>query len=74
MPSRLSPLELHYRKADRIMLMVLSASASYIAAPAAIRAAIPQADVGLALLAALGISFPFNLLIGIPLYQSWITG
>lgn len=57
-----------------LILATLMASASYIAAPAAIRAAIPQADVGLALLAALGISFPFNLLLGIPLYQSWITG
>lgn len=57
-----------------LILATLMASASYIAAPAAIRAAIPQADVGLALLAALGISFPFNLLLGIPLYQSWIVG
>lgn len=57
-----------------LILATLMASASYIAAPAAIRAAIPKADIGLALLAALGISFPFNILIGIPLYQSWIVG
>lgn len=50
----------------------LMASASYIAAPAAIRAAIPQADIGLSMLAALGLTFPFNILVGIPLYQSWV--
>ncbi len=56
-----------------LVLATLMASASYIAAPAAIRAAIPQADVGLALLASLGITFPFNILVGIPLYQSVIA-
>lgn len=56
-----------------LVLAGLMASASYIAAPAAIRAAIPDADIGLALLAALGITFPLNVLIGLPLYLSWIT-
>ncbi len=56
-----------------LILTTLSASASYIAAPAAIRAAIPSANIGLALLAALGITFPINVLIGIPLYQQWLT-
>ncbi|MCB5228049.1 sodium-dependent bicarbonate transport family permease [Alishewanella sp. 16-MA] len=56
-----------------LVLATLMASASYIAAPAAIRAAIPQADIGLALLASLGITFPFNILVGIPLYQSWLA-
>lgn len=55
-----------------LVFATLMASASYIAAPAAIRAAIPQADIGLSMLAALGITFPFNILIGIPLYQNWI--
>jgi len=56
-----------------LILACLTASASYIAAPAAIRAAIPQADIGLVMLASLGITFPFNVLIGIPLYHSWIN-
>ncbi len=45
-------------------------SASYIAAPAAVRAGLPEADVGRCITAALGITFPFNLAIGIPLYAS----
>lgn len=44
------------------------ASASYIAAPAAVRIGIPYANPGLALGVALGITFPFNIVIGIPLY------
>jgi uncharacterized protein len=44
------------------------ASASYIAAPAAVRLALPQANAGLCITAALGLSFPFNLGVGIPLY------
>lgn len=55
-----------------LILACLTASASYIAAPAAIRAAIPQADIGLVMLASLGLTFPFNVLVGIPLYHSWI--
>lgn len=51
-----------------VLLAVLAASASYIAAPAALRVAVPQANTGLAIACALGISFPFNILIGIPLY------
>ena len=45
------------------------ASASYIAAPAAVRVGLPEADVGLSLGAALGMTFPFNLAIGIPLFH-----
>ena len=48
------------------ILAALTASASYIAAPAAIRAAIKEADVGLAMLAALGVTFPVNVLIHLP--------
>ncbi|GGN10610.1 sodium-dependent bicarbonate transport family permease [Shewanella putrefaciens] len=55
-----------------LVLAGLSASASYIAAPAAIRAAIPEANIGLAMLASLGITFPVNVLIGLPLYQHWV--
>ena len=50
------------------MLAILTASASYIAAPAAVGIAMPNANLGLALSASLGITFPFNLLIGIPVY------
>lgn len=52
-----------------VVLGSLVASASYIAAPAAIRVAIPKADIGLAMLSSLGITFPFNVLIGIGLYH-----
>lgn len=48
------------------ILAALTASASYIAAPAAIRAAIKEADVGLAMLAALGVTFPINVLLHLP--------
>jgi len=50
------------------VLAAMVASASYIAAPAAVRVGLPEADQGLALGAALGATFPFNLVIGIPLY------
>lgn len=52
------------------ILAVLAASASYIAAPAAVRIALPQANPGYYLTAALGITFPFNLTVGIPLYYA----
>lgn len=50
------------------LLMVLSASASYIAVPAAMRVAVPEADPGIYLTLSLGITFPFNLTLGLPLY------
>lgn len=50
------------------VLGVLAASASYIAAPAAVRIALPQANPGIYLTASLAITFPFNLVVGIPLY------
>lgn len=50
------------------MLGVLSASASYIAAPAAVSVALPKASPTLALTTSIGITFPFNLIIGIPIY------
>lgn len=48
-------------------LGILTGSASYIAAPAAIRLALPQANLGLSLTMSLAITFPFNLIVGIPL-------
>ena len=47
----------------------MAASASYIAAPAAVRVGIPQANLGVCLGASLAVTFPFNLVIGIPLYS-----
>lgn len=54
--------------AGMTLLATLYASASYIAAPAAMRIAVPQANPALSIGAALGITFPFNLILGIPLY------
>ncbi|NBD30978.1 MAG: sodium-dependent bicarbonate transport family permease [Alphaproteobacteria bacterium] len=51
-----------------VLLMVLSASASYIAVPAAMRVAMPEANPSIYLTLSLGITFPFNLTVGIPLY------
>lgn len=53
---------------NRFMFAILAASASYIAVPAAMRLAAPQADPGLYIPMALAITFPFNLTIGMPLY------
>lgn len=53
------------------------ASASYIDAPAAVRAALPTANPGIYLTSSLGITFPFNLLVGLPLYYQysvWLHG
>jgi uncharacterized protein len=50
------------------ILATLAASASYIAAPTAMRLAVPEANAALSITAALGITFPFNLVVGIPLY------
>lgn len=52
-----------------MLLATLAASASYIAVPAAMRLAVPEANPTLSLTASLGVTFPFNILIGIPLYQ-----
>jgi len=53
-----------------IVMATLAASASYIVAPAAIRMALPDANPGLYLTASLALTFPFNLLVGIPLYAA----
>ena len=53
-----------------VLMMTLSASASYIAVPAAIRVALPEANPAIYLTLALGITFPFNLTLGIPLYMA----
>jgi hypothetical protein len=59
------------------ILAILSASASYIAAPAAVEQAIPEANSGLYIGSSLGLTLPFNLIVGIPLYYSlaaWLAG
>lgn len=55
------------------LMMVLSASASYIAVPAAMRVAAPEADPAIYLTLSLGVTFPFNLTLGIPLYLAAAT-
>ena len=51
------------------LLATLAASASYIAVPAAMRLSVPEANPALSLAASLGVTFPFNILAGIPLYH-----
>ncbi|MBD3625271.1 MAG: sodium-dependent bicarbonate transport family permease [Rhodobacteraceae bacterium] len=55
------------------LLMVLSASASYIAVPAAMKIALPQAEAGIYLTLSLGVTFPFNITLGLPMYL-WLAG
>ncbi len=57
---------------DRFIFAVLAASASYIAVPAAMKIAVPNANPGLYLPMALAVTFPFNITIGLPLYYSII--
>ncbi|MBA3056930.1 MAG: sodium-dependent bicarbonate transport family permease [Gammaproteobacteria bacterium] len=54
------------------LLAILAASASYIAVPAAMRLAVPEANPTLSLAAVLGVTFPFNILAGIPFYY-WLA-
>lgn len=56
-----------------VLLMTLSASASYIAVPAAMRVALPEADPSISLTLSLGVTFPFNLTVGISLYIAAAT-
>jgi hypothetical protein len=56
-----------------VMIAVLGASASYIAVPAAMRIAIPEARHNLSITASLAITFPFNVLVGVPLYTELLT-
>ena len=63
--------------ADAAMLMVLSASASYIVVPAVLRYATPEANPSLYFGLSLGITFPLNILLGIPVYiyaAKWVLG
>lgn len=63
-------------RGSAFVLGAVCASASYIDAPAACRAALPTASPGIYLTASLGVTFPFNLLVGLPLYwqvAGWLT-
>ncbi|MFP4281746.1 MAG: sodium-dependent bicarbonate transport family permease [Verrucomicrobiota bacterium] len=57
---------------DALLLVVLAASASYIAVPAAMRIAVPEAKSSLFLPMSLALTFPFNIIIGIPLYHEMV--
>ena len=55
----------------------ICASASFIDAPAACRASLPEANPGIYLTSSLGVTLPFNLLVGLPLYYqyaAWLSG
>jgi hypothetical protein len=62
--------ELGFSAGGAAVFGAMFASASYIAAPAAVRMGLPEANPSLYLTAALGMTFPFNLAIGIPIYLS----
>jgi hypothetical protein len=58
---------------DALLFMVLCASASYIAVPAAMRMTVPEANPSLYISTALGVTFPFNIIVGIPLYMAMVN-
>ena len=64
---------LHLGPGDALLFCVLCASASYIAVPAALRLAIPEANPGLYVTMSLALTFPLNIVIGIPLYMAVIN-
>ena len=57
-----------------VLFAILAASASYIAVPAAMRISMPKADAGVYLTLSMGVTFPFNLVIGVPMYLIIATG
>lgn len=59
---------------NALLLTTLAASASYIAVPAALRLAMPRANPGLYVPMSLAITFPFNIILGIPLYYNVLLG
>ena len=59
-------------RGDGFLLVVLCASASYIAVPAALRISLPQANPGIYLTLSLAFTFPFNVLFGLPLYHALV--
>ena len=61
-----------FRSGDTILFMALAASASYIAVPAVLRHALPEVNPALYMGMSLGVTFPLNIILGIPLY-TWIA-
>lgn len=59
---------------NALLFVVLCASASYIAVPAAMRMTVPEANPSLYISMALGVTFPFNIVVGIPLYMALVNG
>ncbi|MQX37366.1 sodium-dependent bicarbonate transport family permease [Roseospira navarrensis] len=66
-------LALDFSVGGATLVAVLAASASYIAVPPAMRLAVPEANPSLYLTLSLGITFPFNVVLGIPLYHAMVT-
>jgi uncharacterized protein len=58
---------------DALLFVILCASASYIAVPAALRIALPEANAGVYVTLSLAVTFPFNILLGLPLYDRIIA-
>jgi hypothetical protein len=58
---------------DALLFAVLCASASYIAVPAAMRMTVPEANPSLYISTALGVTFPFNIIVGIPIYMALVN-
>jgi hypothetical protein len=58
---------------NALLFTVLCASASYIAVPAAMRMTVPEANPSLYISTALGVTFPFNIIVGIPLYMALVN-
>jgi len=65
-------LLLGLNQGDALLFMVLCASASYIAVPAAMRMTVPQANPSLYISSSLGVTFPFNVVVGIPIYMALV--
>ncbi len=63
-----------FNPSDAFLLITLAASASYIAVPAALQICLPDANPGLYLSMALGVTFPFNIVVGIPIYLKFAFG
>lgn len=73
----LAAWQLGLSEGDALLLTILGASASYIAVPAAMRLALPESNPSIYLPMSLAVTFPFNLLVGIPLYHQalrWLLG
>lgn len=64
---------LQLERGDALLFTALCASASYIAVPAAMRMAVPEANPGVYVTMSLAITFPFNIVVGLPMYLSVIN-